>query len=65
IFTNLKLESSKANIKGISLDIDYLANYMGELEKNKDIIKSVNLKVAQQQAIRNLNIINFELEILF
>ncbi|MFN3504924.1 MAG: PilN domain-containing protein [Caldimicrobium sp.] len=65
IFTNLKLESSKANIKGLGLDMDFLAHYMGELEKNKEIVKSVNLKIAQQQTIGDLKFINFELEILF
>ncbi|MFN3568331.1 MAG: PilN domain-containing protein [Caldimicrobium sp.] len=65
IFTNLKLESSKANIKGLGLDMDFLAHYMGELEKNKEIVKNVNLKIAQQQTIGDLKVINFELEVFF
>lgn len=65
IFTNLKLEQTKANIKGLGLDMDFLALYLDELEKNTEIIKGVNLKTAQQTNIGNIKFINFEVEVQF
>ncbi|MFN4220592.1 MAG: PilN domain-containing protein [bacterium] len=65
IFTHLKIEHTKANIKGMGLDMDFLALYLDELEKSTEIIKGVNLKTAQQTNIGNINFINFEVEVQF
>lgn len=65
IFTNLKLDSAKATIKGLGLDMDFLALYLDELEKTKEIIKGINLKTAQQKNIGDLKFIDFEVEVQF
>ena len=65
IFTNLKLDSSKAVIKGLGLDMDFLALFMEELEKEKEVIKSLNLKTAQQKNVGDLKFIEFVLEMQF
>lgn len=65
IFSSLKLENSKAFVKGLGLEMDFLAMYMQKLEQKKDIVKSVNLKNAQQKVVADLKLVEFELEVLF
>lgn len=65
LFSNLKLDNSKAYIKGIGLDMDFLALYLQNLENNKEVIKALNLKTAQQKTIGDLKLIEFELEVSF
>lgn len=65
IFSTLKLDNSKAFIKGLGLDMDFLAIYMQRLEQKKEFIKSVNLKNAQQKVLADLKLVEFELEVLF
>jgi type IV pilus assembly protein PilN len=65
MFSTLKLDDSKALIKGLGLDMDFLALYMQRLEQKKEIIRSVNLKNAQQKVLADLKLVEFELEVLF
>lgn len=65
ILTNLKLDNNRSNLKGLGLDMDFLALYMEELEKTKEIIKGVNLKSAQQKNLNNIKFIEFEIEVQF
>ncbi len=65
IFSTLKLDNSKAFIKGLGLDMDFLAIYMQRLEQKKEVIKAVNLKNAQQKVLADLKLVEFELEVLF
>jgi len=63
LLTNLKIDSNKGNIKGLSLDMDYLAYYMQSLEKKKDLIKEVILKTATQKESNEFKLIEFEIEV--
>lgn len=65
LFNNFKLDSNKAFIKGLGLDMDFLAIYMQNLENNKELFKAVNLKTAQQKSIGDLKLVEFELEVTF
>lgn len=63
LLTNLKINSNKGNIKGLSLDLDYLAYYMQNLEKKKDLIKEIILKTATQKESYEIKMIEFEMEV--
>jgi len=63
LLTNLKISSNKGNIKGLSLDLDYLAYYMQNLEMKKDLIKEVILKTATQKESNEIKLIEFEIEV--
>ncbi len=65
ILTNLKLEVSKAQVKGLSLDVDFLAEYMRRLESQKEQIQAVNLKGVQQKILSDIKFSEFEIEILY
>jgi len=65
IITNFNLKEDKAYIKGIGLDMDFLAHYMGALESKKEIIKNVNLKIATQKEAGEFKLVEFELEVQF
>ncbi|MEN3039433.1 MAG: hypothetical protein ABDI07_09855 [Candidatus Kryptonium sp.] len=65
LFSGLRLDSAKANVKGLGLDMDFLALYMQHLENNKEVIKSVTLKTAQQKTLGDLKLVEFELEVNF
>ena len=65
ILTNLKIQNDNCYLKGLSLDIDFLAYYMQSLEGKKDLIKNVNLKTAYQKEVSDLKLVEFELEVKF
>ena len=65
ILTNLKIQNDNAYLKGLSLNMDFLAFYMQTLENKKDIIKNVNLKTAFQKELADLKLVEFELEVKF
>lgn len=64
-FNNFYMNDTNAKIKGISIDIDLLANYMNNLDLKKDIIKSINLKSAESKKIGVTSLFEFELEVSF
>lgn len=65
IITSLTLKDNNAHIKGMGLDMDFLAYYMQSLENKKNIIKNVNLKIASQKELQDLKLVEFELEVKF
>lgn len=65
LFTNLFLENNKGSFKGLSVDLEYIANYLNILEKNKEVFKYVELKKTVQQKKGVLNYVEFETEIGF
>lgn len=65
LLTNLTIQNDNAYLKGLCLDMDFLAHYMQLLENKKDIIKNINLKTAFQKEMTNLKLVEFELEVKF
>jgi type IV pilus assembly protein PilN len=65
ILTSLKIQNDNCYLKGLSLDMDFLAYYMQSLEGKKDLIKNVNLKTAYQKEVSDLKLVEFELEVKF
>lgn len=65
LFSNLILESSRASFKALSVDLEYIANYLNTLESNKELFKYVELKKTVQQKKGVLNYIEFETEVGF
>lgn len=64
-FESLQMNDTQAKIKGMCYDIDLLANYMNNIELNRDIIKATHLKSAETKRIGTTAIYSFELEVLF
>lgn len=65
IITNLKIQNDNGYLKGLSLDMDFLAFYMQSLENKKELFKNVNLKTAYQKEVADLKLVEFELEVKF
>ncbi|MGC9109804.1 MAG: PilN domain-containing protein [Caldimicrobium sp.] len=65
ILTSLKIQNDNCYLKGLSLDMAFLAYYMQSLEGKKDLIKNVNLKTAYQKEVSDLKLVEFELEVKF
>lgn len=62
-FTNFQMNETQARVRGISFDIDLVANYMDLIETNRNIIKSINLKFAKTKEF--ISYYNFEIEVVF
>ena len=65
MLSNLKIQNDSAFLKGISLDMEFLAFYMQSLESKKEIIKNVNLKTAYQKGMGDFKLVEFEMEVKF
>lgn len=65
LFNKFKLDSSKAHIKGMCLDIDFLAIYLQNLENKKELFKAINLRTVQQKTIGEIKLVEFDLEVNF
>lgn len=65
LFNNLSLDSSKANFRALSVDLEYIANYLNTLENNKELFKYVELKKTVQQKRGVLSYVEFETEVGF
>ena len=64
-FNNLEITVSRAQIKGVSMDLEYIANYLKNLERNKNIIKDVILKNTVKRESQAIPYIEFNTEIRF
>ncbi len=65
LFSNLNLNSSKASFKALSSDLEYIANYLNNLENNKELFKYVELKKTVQQKRGPFSYVEFETEVGF
>ncbi len=64
-FSDLKISEDRAQIKGISMDLEYIANYLKNLEKNKKIVKDVILKNTIKKGTEEVPYIEFNTEVKF
>ncbi|MCD6490352.1 MAG: hypothetical protein J7K20_06480, partial [Thermodesulfobacterium sp.] len=49
VFTELSITPNKAEMNGISSDLKNIANYLKNLENQKDIIKEISLRKTEKR----------------
>ena len=64
-FKNLTINSQKALLKGISLDLEDVANFLQTLESHKEILKTIELENVYKRKVGGIGIVEFNTQIFF
>jgi len=64
-FKNLTINSQKALLKGVSLDLEDVANFLQTLEFNKKILKTIELENIYKRKVGGIEIVEFNSQIIF
>jgi len=65
LINSLKTEPGKEHIKGYALSLEDVANYLKNLEANKQVFKNVELKAAVSKQLAEYSLVEFESEVQF
>jgi Tfp pilus assembly protein PilN len=65
LINSLKAEPGKGHIKGYAFSFEDVANYLKNLEANKQVFKNVELKSAVSKQLAGYSLVEFESEVQF
>ena len=64
-FKNLTINSQKALLKGVSLDLEDVANFLQTLEFHKEILETIELENIYKKKVGGIEIVEFNTKIFF